>query len=190
MLMTALLTTLALASGNPAAFELSCEYSDKTDEGVFNNAEHCAREENGGIVFNPEYLRRMQFGDDGLAPAGVAGNWRWVRQDGRSVAVLTYDNSPDEFEEGLSRGRRPEGMAYYDKQLNLALATSYAWAEPFSGGLAAVCSHCVIVPEPGGEHSMVVGGDWGAIDRQGRLVLPLRPDADSLRRELKAARAR
>ncbi len=188
MLITALLTTLVLASGNAAAFELSCIYSDKTDEGVFDIVEHCAREENGGIVFNPEILRRMQFGDDGLTPAGVGEAWRWVRPDGRSVPVITYDNGPDEFEEGLARGRRPEGMAYYDKQLNLALATSYAWAEPFSGGLAAVCSRCVIVPE--GEHSVVVGGDWGAIDRKGALVLPLRPDAASLRSELEAARKR
>jgi hypothetical protein len=79
-------------------------------------------------------------------------------------------------------------MAYYDKQLNLALATSYAWAEPFSGGLAAVCSHCVGVPD--GEHSVMVGGDWGAIDRKGALALPLRRDAASLRSDLEAARKR
>jgi hypothetical protein len=36
----------------------------------------------------------------------------------------------------------------------------------------------------------VVGGDWGAIDREGALVLPLRPDAASLRSELDAARKR
>ncbi len=188
MLITALLTMLALASGKAAAFDLSCVYPDKNDQGVFDNAEHCAREESGGIVFNPEYLRRMQFGDDRLAPASVAGNWRWVRPDGHSVPVITYDNGPDDFEEGLARGRRPDGMAYYDRQLNLALATQYAWAEPFSGGLAAVCSRCVIVPE--GEHSRVVGGDWGAIDRKGALVLPLRPDPASLRSELEAARKR
>ncbi|MGE8686389.1 MAG: hypothetical protein ACN6PJ_04580 [Achromobacter sp.] len=188
MLISALLTTLALATGNASAFDLWCFYADKTADGVFERVEHCAREEGGAIVFNPEYLRRMQFGGDGLAPAGLPSGWRWVRPDGRSVSVLTYDNGPDEFEEGLARGRRPEGMAYYDRRLNLALATSYAWAEPFSGGLAAVCTRCVIVPE--GEHSMVVGGDWGAIDRQGRLALPLRPDAESLRRELKAARQR
>lgn len=186
-MLIALLTTLALATGNAAAFELSCFYADKTDEGAFGHAEQCAREDGGGFVFNPEILRRMQFGADGLAPAAVAG-WRWVRPDGRSVSVITYDNGPDEFEEGLARGRRPEGMAYYDKQLDLALATSYAWAEPFSGGLAAVCSYCVSVQD--GEHSVMVGGDWGAIDRKGVLALPLRPDAASLRSDLEAARKR
>jgi hypothetical protein len=187
MLITALLTSLALASGG-GAFELSCFYADKADGGSLESADHCAREEGGGLVFNPDILRRMQFSAEGLSPVAAAGGWRWLRPDGRSVSVLTYDNGPDDFEEGLARGRRPEGMAYYDKQLNVALATSYAWAEPFSGGLAAVCSRCVIVPE--GEHAMVVGGDWGAIDRKGALVLPLRPDAASLRSELEAARKR
>jgi hypothetical protein len=41
-----------------------------------------------------------------------------------------------------------------------------------------------------GEHSVMVGGDWGAIDRKGVLALPLRPDAASLRSDLEAARKR
>ncbi|QVQ26183.1 WG repeat-containing protein [Achromobacter deleyi] len=188
MLIAALLSALALASGNAADYDLPCFYADQGSGGSLEQAAHCARVAGDSVEFRPQVLARMDFEGDGLSPATANGSWHWVRPDGYAVAVVTYDNGADDFEEGLTRGPWQGGMAYYDKQLNRVLATPYDWVDRYSGGLAAVCKGCRLERTPDGEHSYVVGGDWGAIDRQGRLVLPLRPDAASLHGEIEAAR--
>lgn len=191
MPLTTIFSALLLAVTGPAGFDLPCFYNQKGAGGMLERAPHCARREAGRLAFNPDVLRKMAFYEDGLSAVATDGGWHWVRADGASASVLTYDNGPDEFEAGLARGRLADGtMAYYDKQLNVALATPYQWAEPFIDGIAVVCSRCGMQPTADGEHTMVVDGDWGAIDRQGRLVLPLRGDAASLRREADAARQR
>ncbi|MNU27920.1 hypothetical protein D3C71_163220 [compost metagenome] len=189
MFIAALLSSLALASGNAAGYGLPCFYAEKGAGGSLEYAEHCARPAGESVAFRPDVLARMDFAGDGLSPATANGSWHWVRPDGYAVAVVTFDNGADDFEAGLTRGPWQGGMAYYDKQLNRVLATPYDWVDRFSGGLAAVCKGCRLERTPDGEHSYVVGGEWGAIDRQGRLVLPLRPDAASLHGDVEAARA-
>lgn len=188
MLIAALLSALALASGNAADYDLPCLYADKGEGGTLEQSEHCARIAGDSVEFRPQNLNRMDFDGDGLAPAFANRSWHWVRPDGRAVAVVTFDNGADDFEDGLTRGPWAGGMAYYDKQLKRVLATPYDWVDRYSGGLAVVCKGCRVMRTPDGEHSYMAGGEWGAIDRQGRLVLPLRPDAGSLRREAEARR--
>jgi hypothetical protein len=189
MFIAALLSSLALASGNAADYGLPCFYAEKGAGGSLEYAEHCARPAGESVAFRPDVLARMDFEGDGLSPATANGSWHWVRPDGYAVAVVTFDNGADDFEAGLTRGPWQGGMAYYDKQLNRVLATPYDWVDRFSAGLAAVCKGCRLERTPDGEHSYVVGGVWGAIARQGRLVLPLRPEAASLQGDVVAARA-
>ncbi len=194
MLTPVLIALLALAPvpapAPAAAFDLKCLHARQGTGGELEFAPHCARREAGRLRFNPAVLRQMAFDADGLSAVAVDG-WSWVRADGVSAPVITFDNGPDEFVAGLVRGRQADGaMVYYDKRLDVALATPYTWVEPFIGGLAAVCARCRFEPDASGEHLAAVGGQWGAIDRGGRLVLPLRDDAASLRRDLDAARAR
>lgn len=189
MLIAALLSSLALASGNATDYDLPCFYADKESGGSLEHVEHCARATGETVAFRPAVLARMDFAGDGLSPATANGSWHWVRPDGRAVAVVTFDNGADDFVEGLTRGPWAGGMAYYDLALNRVLTTPYDWVDRYGGGLAVVCKGCRLERTPDGEHSYVVGGQWGAIDRQGRLVLPLRPDAASLHGEVEAARA-
>lgn len=195
MLTTLLISLLALApvpvqEAPAAAFDLKCLQATQGTGGELAFTEHCARRETGGLRFNPAVLRHMEFDADGLSAVAVDG-WSWVRADGASAPVITFDNGPDDFVAGLARGRQADGaMVYYDKRLDVALATPYTWVEPFIGGLAVVCARCRFEPDASGEHQVVAGGQWGAIDRAGKLVLPLRDDAASLRQDLAAARAR
>ena len=180
MLTTLLFSLLAAAPGGGATFDLPCHYAQKDAGGMIESAEHCARVEGDGLVFQPDILRVMDFNADGLSPVFAHRSWHWVRPDGKSVPVLTYDNFADDFEAGLTRGPWSGGMAYYDTDLNRVLTTPFEWVDRYSGGLAVVCEGCRKTFTPDGEHSFMSGGEWGAIDRQGRLVLPLRPDAASL----------
>lgn len=188
-MLTTLLFFLLAAVPGPAAFDLNCYYAQKDAGGMMESSEHCARLDGDALVFRPETLRSMAFNADGLSPVFTHRSWHWVRPDGKSVPVLTYDNFADDFEAGLTRGPWSGGMAYYDTRLDRVLATPYEWVDRFSGGLAIVCEGCRNAFTPDGEHSFMSGGEWGVIDRQGRLVLPLRPDAASLMREVEAARA-
>ncbi|MBB1595418.1 hypothetical protein [Achromobacter sp. UMC46] len=189
MLTTLLFSLLAAVPGNAAAFDLDCYYARKGTGGMLESAQQCARMNDDALVIRPEILQSMDFNGDGLSPLFTRRSWHWVRPDGKSVPVLTYDNSADDFEAGLTRGPWSGGMAYYDTALDRVLATPYEWVDRFSGGLAIVCEGCRKAFTQDGEHSFMSGGEWGAIDRQGRLALPLRPDAASLMREVEAARA-
>ncbi|MDH0737172.1 WG repeat-containing protein [Achromobacter spanius] len=181
--------TDAASTRSSSSHDLQCLYAAKQDGGMLEPADQCARVEGDTVVFAADVLGRMDFNEDGLSPVFTHGSWRWVRPDGKSVAVVTFDNFADDFEDGLTRGPWMGGMAYYDKQLNRVLATDYEWVDRYSGGLAVVCEGCRKTHTPDGEHSYMTGGQWGAIDRQGKLALPLRPDAASLMREVEAARA-
>jgi len=189
MLTTLLFSLLAHAPLAASDFDLTCLSAARGAGGMMESTAHCARREAGRITFNPALLRQLEYGADGLGAVALDGGWAWVRADGASAQVITFDNGPDDFVDGLARGRRPDGsMVYIDKRLDVALATPYTWIEPFIGGTAVVCSRCRFEPDASGEHHQVVGGEWGAIDRAGKLVLPWRADAASLRQDLDAAR--
>lgn len=180
--------TDATTTRSSIPYALQCLYVARQDGGMLEPADQCARVEGDTVVFAADALGRMDFNEDGLSPVFTHGSWRWVRPDGKSVAVVTYDNFADDFEDGLTRGPWSGGMAFYDTQLNRVLATPYEWVDRYSGGLAVVCEGCRKAHTPDGEHSFMTGGQWGAIDRRGKLALPLRPDAASLYREVEAAR--
>lgn len=181
--------TDAASTRSSSSHDQQCLYAARQEGGMLEPADQCARVEGDAVVFAADVLGRMDFNEDGLSPVFTQGSWRWVRPDGKSVAVVTFDNFADDFEDGLTRGPWSGGMAYYDTRLNRVLATPYEWVDRYSGGLAVVCEGCRTARTPDGEHSYMTGGQWGAIDRQGKLALPLRPDAASLLSEVEAARA-
>ena len=155
------------------AFDLSCMFADRNEGGGLEAADACARVDGDTLVLRPEMLTRMDFSVDGLSPMFTNRSWHWVRPDGYAVPVVTYDNMADDFVEGLARGPWQGGMAYYDMQLNRVLALPYDWVDQFEHGVARVCKGCWRQTTPDGEHWFMTGGQWGAIDRQGRLVEPL-----------------
>ena len=90
----------------------------------------------------------------------------------------SMDNGPDYFEDGLARSRVGGKIGYIDRKLNLVIPATYDGAYPFKDGVAVVCTACTIdydrtVAE--GERSWYEGGQWGRIDRRGRVVSPFRP---------------
>ena len=52
----------------------------------------------------------------------------------------------------------------------------FAW--PFSGGYSLVCQGCTV--RQAGEYGVVVGGKWGAIDKTGRVVVPVAYDGKAV----------
>lgn len=156
---------------------LPCTYAS---EGEFAEHETCAGyTESGELTLAPEHLQAATA-DQEQADVLVNGQWHYVRADGRSLAVVTYDNGPDYFSEGLVRARRDGKIGYYDERLEPVVAPRYDWGWPFEGGLALVCSGCEEYRPPGDEHTQRVGGSWAVIDTQGNEVIGFSKDRESV----------
>jgi hypothetical protein len=159
-------------SASEAAFD--CWQGDR----VFK---HCALAGNGGRPrFTPTYLSGLKFDPDGLAAIALLGaadmpksQWFYVRRGGVPVPVESFDNGPDPFNDGLARSRVGGKTGYIDRSLSLVIPAEYDGAYPFEQGVAVVCQACAIVSD--GTHSWYEGGEWGRIDRRGRVVTPFHP---------------
>jgi hypothetical protein len=133
---------------------------------------------------NRSYLARLRYDRDGLASVLLfnetdkrKAQWSYVRRGVIPVPVETMDNGPDYFEDGLARSRVGGKIGYIDRKLNLVIPATYDGAYPFRDRVAVVCTACTIVYDrtvSEGERSWYEGGQWGRIDRSGRVVSPFR----------------
>ena len=131
------------------------------------------------------YLARLRYDRDGLASVLLfsetdkrKAQWSYVRRGVIPVPVETMDNGPDYFEDGLARARVGSKIGYIDRKLNLVIPATYDGAYPFKDGVAVVCTACTYVSDrtaTEGERGWYAGGQWGRIDRRGRVVSPFRP---------------
>src|SRR3954469_12072556 len=130
------------------------------------------------------YLARLRYDRDGLASVMLFNgtdtrkfHWYYVRRGVIPVPVESMDNGPDSFEDGLARAPVEGKIGYIDRKLNLVIPAAYDGAYPFRDGVAVVCTACTIVYDRNvseGERSWYQGGQWGRIDRRGRVVSPFR----------------
>ena len=176
----------------PDGERLPCVYQPRASA---QNPEHeidsfadCAIRENGEIRIAREHLDALDFDADGLAAILVDRQWYYVRADGVNAPVVTWDNGPDEFSEGLARTRVDGKIAFIDRRLEVVLPPEYDFAWPFEDGVAQVCKGCREERRPGDEHTAMVGGSWGYIDRAGKEIVPVRFTREEARRELEARR--
>jgi hypothetical protein len=130
------------------------------------------------------YLARLRYDRDGLASVLLMDHmnkqksqWYYVRRGVAPAPVEVMDNGPDYFENGLARSPVGGKIGYIDRKLNLVIPATYDGAYPFKDGVAVVCTGCTVVFDKNvteGERSWYEGGQWGRIDRKGRVVSPFR----------------
>lgn len=157
------------SSQDASRYPLACSYISARD---LDRADQCAASTGHGLRLAPEVTQRLYY-HRGLASLAIDGRgWFYHRRNGRMVEMLTLDNGPDAFSEGLARGRIDGRLVYVDRQLRTRIATRYTFATPFRHGRATVCIGCVSVPVKGGEYHSMQGGTWGVIDRRGREIIP------------------
>ena len=139
------------------------------------------------------YLARLRYDRDGLASVLLMsgtdtrkGQWFYVRRGVIPVPVESMDNGADYFNDGLARSRVGGKIGYIDRKLNLVIPATYDGAYPFKDGVAVVCTACTYVSDSTateGERGWYEGGQWGRIDRSGRVVSPFRPQEKGKRLE-------
>lgn len=161
---------LLLATPAPqTGFDVPCTYGSRSRKELVV-APDCARR-TPALELNPVRLSDFAF-RHGLADINIAGAWHYVRRDGASQPVMTYENWADEFHSGLARSEVGGKIGYVDRRLRLVLPRRYDGAFPFEKGRAVVCFGCT--RESDGEHSFYARGSWACIDSRGREIRPRR----------------
>jgi hypothetical protein len=141
----------------------------------WNDFSPCTRVDPSGQRWvKAEHLRALSFDKHGVAAVWIKGfkGFYYVGRDGHMVPVVNYDNAPDAFVEDRARTQVDGRIGYIDRRLRVVIPPRYDWEFPFEHGKAVVCSGCAPKPD-GGEHWLVEGGMWGAVDRNGSEIVPL-----------------
>lgn len=128
------------------------------------------RLEQGRLTLNASARARLEYDNLGLVAVYAGDSFHYVSRQGRTQAVITWDNGPDHVEEGLLRGRVGDRIAYFNATLDQAVPGTYDFGWPFSDGTAQVCNGCRRGTPDGDGHTPMEGGEWFHIDRQGRRV--------------------
>lgn len=151
-------------------FDLSCMYLGHPPAlELLGPRKACARVVDGRLDIAPAMRKRLTYGKYGLGQLmvlGDGGGWHYVKPNGETLLVVTFDNGADYFAEGLSRGIVKGGIAYFDPDFH-QVAGPYADGTPFRNGRAAVCQGC------SKSDGTSRDGRWGFIDRTGKVVLPI-----------------
>jgi len=151
-----------------------CEYTDINHERVIEK--NCIMfgpdKQNAVIsreaIISKEVIAKAFYDSDGLSSLQTGGKFYYFNKSGKTVRVITYDNGPDYFVEGLARTIKNGRIGFFDKSLNIVIKPQYDFAFPIKNGISIVCNGCRVVRE--GEYSQVQGGKWGAINKKGEVV--------------------
>lgn len=173
----------------PASFK-PCWYMEKSvgknsqgDESEFSQHKDCAYfASHQQLRINPTELKKMTFSHTGIATINFNGHFFYLNQSGLARQVLTFDNWADDFQEGLARTQSNGKIGYINQQLEVAIPAIYDWALPFSKNVAMVCLGCRL--EPMGEHQSIVGGRWGIINQQGKIVVGINSSWSQAQKQL------
>jgi len=138
---------------------------------------HCARRDPGGEVVLRPGIVSAPNGPDAVL---VEGRLYFALDSGKTAPAFLYDNGPDDFVDGLARTTRDGKVGFVNEALEIVVPAEWDFAFPFEDGFARVCTGCSVVHEDGDEHGSVRGGAWGVIDREGRVVVPVAHDRESL----------
>jgi len=172
------LTLLLLVMGCSNTKSVECSYaSTKTDK---QNSEFSPQGECGILVdedtllLYPEHFKNLDFSKSNLSTIYGGGRVFYVAKSGKVVHSFLFDNGADYFKEGLSRMIVKKKIGFVNEQLETIIEPKFDFAYPFEDGKSMVCQGCKEVKESDGEHTMIVSGKWGVIDKKGETVLPLK----------------
>ncbi len=115
-----------------------------------------------------ESLSLLDFKGEEIISTVINNEYYYVRKDGKAIKTLTYDNAADPFSDGLARTKINGKIGFFNTNLDIILKPIYDFAFPFYKGIAEICTGCKEKQE--GEHSMLDGGKWQKINREGLVI--------------------
>jgi hypothetical protein len=123
----------------------------------------------GHVLVAATFERALGLGSKHVAAVWREGAWWVVDRRGASLfRTPSLDNGPDPFSSGLARFIQRGKTGFYDSEGRIVIPARFDHATPFSGQRAKACEGCRPVSD--GEHTLIQGGEWFVIDREGRKV--------------------
>ena len=176
------LTVLFIGCNTPTPKTATCAYMPKDDikhSSEFSSQGECGKFiDEDTLVLYPKHFKNLNFDKSNFttlyAKNGEDGERRvfYVSKSGKVVRTFFFDNGADYFEEGLARTLAKKKFGFINEKLEVVIEPRFDFAFPFENGKARVCNGCT--QKQDGEHSMMVGGKWGIIDKNGRLISPMK----------------
>jgi hypothetical protein len=124
------------------------------------------------IVISAKYPAAMNFNEKGIAAVADSSGWAYIDTQGNIlIRPYIYDNGPDYISEGLARFVENSKFGFFDDSGKIVIDAQWDFAYPFKNGRTAVCKGCKIIIE--NEHCSIIGGEWGYIDRTGKVIIPI-----------------
>ena len=129
----------------------------------------CTQTAPGALALSAGARARLRLDESGLAALQAGSQCDYVRRDGTHLPVITCDNGPDYFAQGLVRARgRPDRLLR--PPLQPAFAARFDGGFPFRNGSVEVCDGCREGAPDASGHTDIVGGTRLRIDRQGNAL--------------------
>jgi hypothetical protein len=117
-----------------------------------------------------EYFEEVKFNEYGITYILYKSKWVAVNKRQKILyEVFNYDNSPDEFREGLHRFLENGKMGFANQKGQKVIPAQFDFVFPFENGKAKFCNECV--PEKKGDMNFYnpKKGKWGEVDKQGKI---------------------
>lgn len=135
------------------------------------------------LIINDNIVEAINWSKYGLECVYVYGTdgkngWYIVNQSGEGrITSFWSDNTCAPFSEGLVVGLSNGTIIYYNQIIEIAKRTEYVWASNFKGGYSKVCIGNLIKKySVKKERHLYSGGQCGYIDRNFKVVVPLKYD--------------
>ncbi len=162
--------------GYPPGTQVSCTFfpaaTPERPEPEYETRSECASFDAAAYPQIDEDVLAQADYHHGLTEMLIDSAWYYVRSTGESLRVVSWDNGPDPWSEGLVRVDRIERIAYADRDFREVIGPRFDRAWPFRDGLAIVCFGCSSGEADADGHREVTGGHWGAVDKSGNAVVP------------------
>jgi hypothetical protein len=181
---------LFLSSSARAVDYIECTYAQKTGQKTVTEIKcvsysKCKEDPacKGDAVISNNVIADAAYNEEGLAYLYSAAGIFCFNEKGLARRVLTFDNGPDYFQEGLARTEQKGKIGFINKKLSIVVGPEYDFAFPFKNGVSVVCNGCT--RKLTGEHVEVEGGRWGAINTKGKIVQPVMHSKSELQAKFK-----
>jgi hypothetical protein len=109
-----------------------------------------------------------------IAFVAVKGKIKAIDRKNRKLfTVFKFDNGPDYVEDGLFRVQDDSTgyIGFADMDGNVIIAPRFFYVDSFSDGLAAFNTGGRLEPADE-EHTIISGGKWGYINKEGKEIFP------------------
>jgi hypothetical protein len=80
-----------------------------------------------------------------------------------------FDNAMDEYSQGIARFKLNDKFGFFDSCGRITIPAQYQFVERFNQNRAVFSNDCLL--KKNGEHTEIVGGKWGFIDKTGTIVI-------------------